>query len=231
MTEWWTYALSDFLLFSPRTYYRLFELHNRDVWPTQIATLAAGFGVLFLVVRNAAWRGRIVSTLLAMCWLWVAWAFHFQRYAGINWAATWFAAGFAVEALLLLWIGSVRGKLEPIVAGIGSRRRIAGIGLLLFALVVQPLIAPVSGRSWMQMEMFGIAPDPTVVATLGVLLPMRGPRWLLFPVPLAWCAISGATLWTMGAVDALLMPFIAVLSVLLAMQRIRLPAALQSLGR
>jgi hypothetical protein len=28
MSEWWTYSLWDFLLFSPRTYYRLFELYN-----------------------------------------------------------------------------------------------------------------------------------------------------------------------------------------------------------
>ena len=33
MSEWWTYTLSDFLLFSPRTYYRLFELHHRALWP------------------------------------------------------------------------------------------------------------------------------------------------------------------------------------------------------
>ena len=30
MSEWWTYRLSNFLLFSPRTYYRLFELYNSD---------------------------------------------------------------------------------------------------------------------------------------------------------------------------------------------------------
>ena len=28
MSEWWTYRPSDFLLFSARTYWRLFELHN-----------------------------------------------------------------------------------------------------------------------------------------------------------------------------------------------------------
>jgi hypothetical protein len=27
MSEWWSYSLSDFLLFSPRTYYRLFDLY------------------------------------------------------------------------------------------------------------------------------------------------------------------------------------------------------------
>ena len=40
MSEWWTYSLTSFLLFSARTYYRLFELYNADVWPLQIATLA-----------------------------------------------------------------------------------------------------------------------------------------------------------------------------------------------
>ena len=29
MSEWWTYHLRDFLLFTPRTYYRLFELADR----------------------------------------------------------------------------------------------------------------------------------------------------------------------------------------------------------
>ncbi len=41
MSEWWTYTLSDFLLFSARTYYRLFELYNRDVWPAQLGRARA----------------------------------------------------------------------------------------------------------------------------------------------------------------------------------------------
>ena len=28
MSEWWTYRLSDFLMFSGATWYRLLELHN-----------------------------------------------------------------------------------------------------------------------------------------------------------------------------------------------------------
>ncbi len=30
MPEWWTYHLSDFLLFTPRTYSRLFDFGRRD---------------------------------------------------------------------------------------------------------------------------------------------------------------------------------------------------------
>ena len=52
MSEWWTYRLSDFLMFTPRTYHRLFELHNAEVWPLQIVTIEAGLAALWL-----AWRG------------------------------------------------------------------------------------------------------------------------------------------------------------------------------
>ena len=41
MTEWESYRLSDFLLFSPRTYWRLFELHNEALWPLPLLAMKA----------------------------------------------------------------------------------------------------------------------------------------------------------------------------------------------
>lgn len=62
----------------------------------------------------------------------------------------------------------------------------------------------------MQAEIFGMAPDPTVVATLGtLLLTARRVFWALLIIPLFWCALSGAVAWTMNLPDALLMPFAA----------------------
>ena len=90
MSEWWTYAPSDFLLFAPRTYYRLIELHNLDVWPMQFVALLLGVAILVLARGERAWRRRAVAAILAGCWLWVGWAFHIQRYATINWVAPWF---------------------------------------------------------------------------------------------------------------------------------------------
>ena len=102
MSEWWTYSLSDFLLFSPRTYYRLFELYNSAIWPLQLVSLALGVAILGLLLREAVWRGRAIAAVLAGCWLWVAWAYFLKRYETINWAAEYVAIGFAVEALLLV---------------------------------------------------------------------------------------------------------------------------------
>ena len=211
MSEWWTYRLSDFLLFSPRTYYRLFELYNEAIWPGHLVALAVGLAIAVMLRKPGPLRSRIVAALLAACWLWVAWAYLFTRYATINWAAPWLAAAFAIEASLLALVAVVAGGLSPR-PGARPAPRI-GFGLFLFALAVQPLIGPLLGRPWSQIELFGLAPDPTAVGTMGVLLTAAGRRrWLLLPIPLAWCALTGATLWTMGAPDAWVTPLAGALA-------------------
>jgi hypothetical protein len=198
MSEWWTYRLSDFLLFSPRTYYRLFELYNDSVFPVQVVAVALGLALLVLLRRPGPLPGRLAGAILAAAWLWVAIAFHWVRYATINWAAVFFAAAFLVETACLA---------AAIFANFWLLRRgIVGLGLIALS-IAYPLVAPLSGRPWSQAEFVGLAPDPTVVATLGALLLARGwRRWALAIVPLAWCAVGGATLWTMEAPDAWILP-------------------------
>lgn len=210
MSEWWTYSLSSFLLFSARTYYRLFELTNADVWPLQIVTLAAGLAIPVLVVRGAASGGRVVAAILAALWLFVAWAYMLQRYDPINFAARYYAIGFAIQAGLLIWTGVIRDRLHF------DPPRWIGIPLIIYALVLQPLIAPLSGRPWTQAEIFGLAPDPTVVATLGVFVAAARPNWLLLILPLLWCVISGLTLWAMESPEAPILPLAAAVAVGLA---------------
>jgi hypothetical protein len=215
VSEWWTYRLDDLLLFSPATYWRLFELHNLEVWPAHVPALAAGVAMLALVRARAVRRGRVAAAMLAGCWLWVAWAFHFQRYATINWASVWFALAFALQAAGLAWTGVVRGQL--VFDGPDTRVRHAGLALVVFALIGLPLVAPLSGRPWTQAELFGIAPDPTAVATLGVLLAAAGrTRWQLMVVPLAWCALSGATLYAMRSWGAIVCAGAALVALLAA---------------
>jgi len=214
MSEWWTYTLADVLLFSPQTYYRLFELYNRDIWPLQILALALGAVVAVLVFRGSTRQGRAVSAILAASWLWVAWAFHLHRYATINWAAPWFGAVFAGQAALLIWMGVMRGQL--VYRATMSFRTRAGFGLLVFALVMQPLIGHFAGSAWAQVELFGIAPDPTAIATLGVLLTAERVPLTLLVIPVLWCVVSGATLWAMASPLAFIPPLAALAALVLA---------------
>jgi len=218
MSEWWTYRMSDFLMFAPRTYYRLFELYNSEIWPLQILTIAAGLAALWLVRRGV--YGRIVAGVLAAAWIFVAWAYHWERYATINTAAPYYAAGFAVEALLLTWCGirrdSLRFNLQP------APIRWIGRALVAAGIVLYPLLAPLLGRPWTQAEIFGIAPDATAVATIGTLLLAEGRIAAFLALPLLWCAISALTLWTMEAPDAAAPASALVLGAAMAIWRSRL---------
>jgi hypothetical protein len=216
MSEWWTYSLTDFLLFSPRTYYRLFELYNLAIWPTQLATLAGGIAIVLAWRHGGRAHGRIVTGMLAACWLWIAWAYLLGHYDTINWAGSYFAIGFVLQGVLLVWFGIVRDRLR--LAWWREVRSRVGLGVFLFALVIYPVLAPLLGRPWLQAEIFGVAPDPTVVATLGILVAAERPMWTLIVIPLLWCAISGTTLWTMESPDASVLPVMAILALVLMLQ-------------
>jgi len=218
MEDWLTYRLSDLLLFSPRTYYRTLELHNRALWPAHLALLGAGTAVAVLARRGTPWGSGATTALLSACWLFVAWAYHLERYATINWAARYFAAAFVLQALLMGWHGVARRRLR-FAPSRGGADRLA-FGVVLFALFVEPLIGPLVGRrGWTQLETFGAAPDPTVIATLGVLAMAtpRTPRHLLV-IPIGWCAVSGGTLWAMGQPDALVVPIAGLVVAWLALR-------------
>lgn len=202
MSSWWTYRLSDFLLFAPRTYWRQFELMNQQWWPLQPALLAAGLLLALALWRGSARARRLAGLGLALAFALAAWAFLWRRYAGIHWLAPWFAAAFALQALLL-------AALAWRAPGACSR---PGACAVLLAVAVYPLLGGLAGRPLAQAEVFGLAPDPTVLAGFGALLSRgRGHAWA-WPVPLAWCGISGATLWTMDDPLALVPPAAALLA-------------------
>jgi hypothetical protein len=206
MSEWLTYSAEDFLLFSPRAYWRMFELQNAEYWPLPVVTLALGGIVTFLAARAGAKAIRWAAAVLAVVWCFVAYTFLWHRFASINWAITYVAPAFVLEAALLAVIAARPGfRTAP--PGLASW---IGYALLAFATVGVPLLAQLHGRAPSTAEVFGIAPDPTVIATLGFLIVLRGRRlWLLYPIPILWCLLSGITLRTMGEAQAW-MPFAAV---------------------
>jgi len=200
MPEWWTYRLSDFLLFSPRTYYRMFELYHGGIWPVHVIALASGASIAALARRVDIWAQRMVAGVLAAWWLWVGIAFHLNRYATINWSAKYFAALFVIQALLLVWHGIIRGRLPVRVSR--NPANMMALGILLAASVVYPFAGRLAGREWTQVELLAITPDPTAVATLALLALSirRAPRSLIV-IPVVWCAIGAATLWALGSAE------------------------------
>ena len=191
-----SWTLEDLLLFSPQVYWRLFALENEAIWPAQPVMLVAValHALTFILGRPPS--GRWLGPTLGAAWLWTGWHFVALRYGSVNWLAPTLAWGFYTEAALLAGLG-LSGRLVFLRRG---RRDWFGIGLLAAALV-WPLLAPLDGRPWREAEVIALAPDPTTIATLGLLALAERSRWtaLLCIAPVLWLAVSTLTLVTMGA--------------------------------
>lgn len=219
MSEWWSYGPSDFLMFSAPTWYRQLELHNADWATPHVVAMLAAAALLGAVLGNAVLVARSALVLAGLAWLFVGWAFHWTRYAPINWAASYFAVAFGLQGLLLVAAG-LAGR-QPFLAWTGASGRVGS--LMLLAALLYPLLALALDRPLSQAEWFGLMPDPTVLATLGLLLCLcsTGPAWrlgrgLLMLLPLLWCAVTGATLWALHAPEWWLLPLAGGLAGVLA---------------
>ncbi|MBL8289511.1 MAG: hypothetical protein JNL85_16140 [Rubrivivax sp.] len=193
-----TYRPSDFLMFAPRTYWRLFELHNEAWWPLPLLLPLGGLAALAWAWRGGTAAHRACGAGLAAAAAFVGVAFVLGRYAPINWAA---------QGLAVLWVGLGLSLLALAAAGggpaaPGARRRIVAAMLALAALLGYPLLALLAGRPLRQAEVFGLAPDPTAIAILAWLLAgpsaaaglMRSLRRATSALVTACCLASAATL-------------------------------------
>lgn len=192
MSDWATYRLADFLMFSPRVYFRLIERYNQDLWPLQLVFVAGALVVLFAIAARARRARAAALAILAAAWVFCAWQFLWLRYATINWAMSYVAPPFLLQALLLLLAIRLTDRV-PMPAG--RLRRSGGLGLMAFGALFYPFLPLLSGRAPGTAETFAMMPDPTVAATLGALLAQtRQKLWLLVPIPVLWCGFSGLTL-------------------------------------
>lgn len=194
MGELASYRFSDFILFSQTAYYRQFELYNQAIWPLHVIAIIFALVILYALWKKPLWAGRLVALLLVVSWVWVGWAFLYQRFYQIHVVADRYAFGFVLQAGLITWYGVIRNRFTVFVRN--QFRIKMGSGLLVFAFIFYPFIAFITGRSWMQFEMFALAPDPTVLATLAILLFYEVPI-TLYAIPLIWMLLSAMTLLVM----------------------------------
>ena len=172
-----TYRLADFIPFGAQ--------HNAAYFPAPLVGLLLGVGLLFAVIRG---RGRLAGGLLAVAWVWLGAAWYAGSYADLNWAGgrmAWLAFAQAALLALMAWRGLGAQR-----SGWGHR---VGLALLVGGLVVFPLLDPLVGRPWAGVEVFGHAPEPTALVTMGTVLAIGRLRPLGLLLPTAACLGGAAT--------------------------------------
>jgi hypothetical protein len=180
------------LPFTADTLFATFAQQNRELWPAPLLVPILGAAALLLTVRPAPGSDRAITALLAAAWLWTGMGWHLLRFAPINFAAPAYGIAFVVEGAMLAWTGAARGRLafrfdrDP--AGW------SGLALALAALVACPLADRLAGQDWASVRLVGLAPEPTALFTLGLLLLTDGRLPLrLCVVPFLWTLVAATT--------------------------------------
>jgi Family of unknown function (DUF6064) len=187
----------DSMPFTVEQFFDVFARYNLALWPWQIAAILAGIISVGLLMSQSRTATVAVLVIMAVMWLVNGMGYHWTFFAPINPAARLFAAGFVVEAVLLLAAAVFATDLR--LTARGDLASILGLVLIVFALAVYPAIGWLAGHRWPAMPMFGVAPCPTTIFTIGLLLqgPWRTVRWLLI-LPGLWAAVGGSASVLLG---------------------------------
>lgn len=188
--------------------------YNAAVWPAQLIALLLALSVLWLCLTPRTWGPYFIGTLLVAAWLWCGLVFFRGHMAALDFMAPAYGWMFVVQAGLLAW-----GLLwrPPALAFRPDLRGVVGLLLAGVALFGLPLISGFGTSGFAAARIVGVAPGPTALFTLGLLLLTTGRRaWLLMIVPLAWCAVAGVVAWALGVAEAWPLPLLGLAALSLA---------------
>jgi len=193
------------LPFTIAEFLEVFQDYNVAIWPAQILALAIGLVVLAtLFVRRDGSR-RVAVGALGVLWAFTGVGYHLMFFARINPLAPVFAGLFVIQAILFVMAAILPGDLR--LSAAPSLRRVAGLAVIVYAMAVYPVLGIRAGHGGMAGPMFGVAPCPTTIFTLGILMIASG-RWVVWLsiIPILWSLVGLAAALQLGIPEDLGLP-------------------------
>ncbi|NOR39164.1 MAG: hypothetical protein GQ580_06220 [Candidatus Thorarchaeota archaeon] len=175
-------------------FFDLFTSYNEMYLVVIILTYVLAIIALFMAYRKNDYSNRFISLTLTFLWLWIGLVYGILVFgpvptvmAGIEYPGTWYLFGgvFVIHGIILLYFGVIKDTVsytwKP------DSRHYIGLLLILYGLVFYPLVGIFTGRVFLEYPIFGIAPCPVTLFTLGLLLwsDVR-PSLPLMIIPIFW---------------------------------------------
>jgi hypothetical protein len=209
------------LPFTQDQFFELFAFYNLGLGVFPWLVLVCGFALAGMFFWPRPIRNAWIVWFLDVLWLINAVCYHLGAFWQINPAALGFAGLFFIEAI-----------------GLGAVAVTARDDLFLprdkwhfwfsfactsFSLILYPLWTISDGHEYPAMPLFGVAPCPTTIFTIGILIMMRSPHreWLLV-LPLVWCVIGGSAALSLGVTPDVAL-WVAGVTAFVLLMRDRLP--------
>lgn len=190
-------------------FFNTLQVYNELLFPIILLTYLLGLVAVYLVSRKSSQASKFISCILGFLWLWSGLVFNMLFYGpsdvevlGLTVTGMWYFAGglFALQGLLFIIFGALKNafsfRLDT------SSYSVGGAILVVYAMALYPLIGLLTGYAYPRYPVFGSAPCPVTIFTLGLLL------WTDREVPLVVAAIP--VIWgIMGVVPVLVLSIYA----------------------
>ena len=184
------------LPFTIEQFLETFRQYNVGVWPVQILLNILALVAIYFSIKKTAWSDKFIASILSFLWLWMGIVYHLAYFSKINKAAILFGALFILQSLLFIYFGVINTKLQFRLKM--NLYGIAGIILILFALLVYPLIGFWLGHKYPSSPSFGL-PCPTTIYTFGILLLSSKRLWIpVVLIPFLWSLIGFSAAFKLG---------------------------------
>lgn len=201
------------LPFTIEQFFEVFRKYNNAIFPLQIIFYLVALFSVYLVVNPNRTSNKIIAAILSFFWLWMGVAYHILFFSDINQAAYLFGLAFSMQSILFFIYGIVQTRLSftlrPGIYGI------TGIGLIVYALVVYPILGFVFDHRFPLSPTFGL-PCPTTIFTFGLLLltNKKVPVTILV-IPLVWSVIGLSASLQLGVIEDMGLPVAGLLTVMM----------------
>lgn len=162
--------------FTTAQFFAVFAAYNSASWPLQILVYALGVVAAVAVCSSGSGATRAIATALAIMWAINGAGYHLLFFSEINPVARGFAAMFLLQSLLLAAAGIQSTDLRFEVGR--TVQSVLGLVIIVYALLIYELQGSWARHGMMSGPMFGVAPCPTTIFTLGMLMLARG-RWVI----------------------------------------------------
>jgi len=207
------------LPFTQAQFLDVFVRYNEAIRPLQVFVYAAGILCAAAVTSRrfggrAGVTGRIVLAFLGGLWIWMGAVYHIGFFSRINPAAMFFGGLFIAQGFFLF--AAAFGRERPVFNFAGTAANYFGIGLLVYALAVYPAIGAFAGHGYPASPLFGVAPCPTAIFTIGVFM-LSGKRtsFILFVIPFLWSLVGGSAAVLLGIPEDLGLPVAGIAGLLI----------------
>lgn len=205
--------------FTTEQFLNVFVEYNAAIWPAQIGMYILGLIAIAALPFMKPAAKRLTLSILVLMWAWNAIGYHFLFFSAINPTALVFAGFFMLQALLFARCAIAT---QGVYFQVGRDFRSAsGLAFIIYAMAIYPVLGIKAGHGLMLGPMFGVAPCPTTIFTIGMLMLARG-RWVVWlsVIPLLWTMVGLAAALQLGISEDLVLPIAGlVLLVALVAQR------------